>query len=194
MRLLTRVVRRAAGHLREGSSMTHLSMFSAAVPAYLQQLKALIGMLDKAEHHATARKIDPSALLMARLFPDMFTLTRQVQLTTDFAKGPCARLAGVEMPSYADTETTFAELKARVAKTIAFIETLKPEQFAGAEGREITIKIAGNPVTFKGEPYLVNFAIPNFYFHLTTVYALLRHNGVELGKGDFVAGVRALAS
>jgi uncharacterized protein len=173
--------------------MTAITMYGASVPGYLQQLKALVGMLDKAEAHATAKKIDPNAFLQARLFPDMFTFVRQVQLTTDFAKGATARLAGVDLPSYPDIETTFPELKARIEKTIAFIETLKPEQFAGAETRDITIKIAGNPVTFKGEAYLVNFAIPNFYFHLTTVYALLRSNGVELGKGDFVAGVRQLA-
>ena len=174
--------------------MSTITMYGAAVPAFLQQLKALAGMLTKADAHATARKLDPNALLLARLFPDMFTLARQVQLSTDFAKGPCARLAGVEMPSYADTETSFAELKGRVEKTIAFLETLRPEQFAGSETRDITIKIAGQPATFKGETYLINFALPNFYFHLTTVYALLRHNGVELGKGDFVGGVRQLAS
>lgn len=174
--------------------MSTITMYRAAVPAYLQQLRALSGILEKAESHATARKIDPSALLLSRLFPDMFTLTRQVQLTTDFAKGGCARLAGVEVPSYPDTETTFPELRARIERTITFIETLRPEQFNGSEARDVTIKIAGNPITFKGEPYLFNFALPNFYFHLTTVYALLRHNGVELGKGDFVAGVRQLAS
>jgi uncharacterized protein len=170
-----------------------LTLYAAAVPAYLQQLKALAGMLDKAESYAAARKFDAAALLQARLFPDMFTLCRQVQLTTDFAKGACARLAGVELPSYADTETTFAELKARVGKTVAFIETLTPKHFEGAETRDITIKIAGQPLTFVGQDYLLNFALPNFYFHLTTVYALLRHNGVELGKGDFVGAVRSLA-
>lgn len=170
--------------------MTSLSMYSATVPVFRQQLLALNGMLGKAEAHAGQRKIDPAALLTARLFPDMFTLTRQVQLTTDFAKGASARLANVEVPAYPDTETTFGELKARVERTVQFIETLTPEQFKGAEDRDITIKIAGKAVTFKGEPYLISFATPNFYFHLTTVYALLRHNGVELGKGDFISGLR----
>jgi hypothetical protein len=170
--------------------MSSLSMFSATVPVFRQQLLSLIAMLDKAEAHAGQRKIEPAALLTARLFPDMFTLTRQVQLTTDFAKGAAARLANVDVPAYPDTETTFAELKARVQRTVQFIETLSPEQFKGAEDRDITIRIAGKPVTFKGEPYLISFATPNFYFHLTTVYALLRHNGVELGKGDFISGLR----
>ncbi|MGH6816635.1 MAG: DUF1993 domain-containing protein [Hyphomicrobiaceae bacterium] len=166
-----------------------MSLYQAAVPPFMQQLQALSGVLDKAEAHAAAKKIDPAVLLGARLFPDMFAFTRQVQLVTDFAKGASARLAGLEVPSYEDTEKTFAELKARVRKTLDFLQSLKPAQIDGSEERDIEIKIGGKPVTFKGQVYLVNFALPNFYFHATTAYAILRHNGVELGKRDFVGTV-----
>lgn len=169
-----------------------LSMYQASVPVFVQMLEALSGVLDKAEAHATARKIDPAVLLGVRLYPDMFPLSRQVQLSTDFAKGATARLAGVEVPAYEDNEKTFAELKARIAKTIAFVKSVKPALFDGAEARAVNLKVAGNPVTFKGEAYLVHFALPNFYFHLTTAYAILRHNGVELSKRDFVGKVPGL--
>jgi uncharacterized protein len=163
-----------------------LSMFQASVPALLQGLASLSGVLDKAEAHAAARKIDPAALLGARLFPDMFPLSRQVQLVSDFAKGTAARLAGIEIPKYEDTETSFEALKARLARTAEFVRSIAPGQIDGSEDREITIPIAGQPTTFKGQRYLVHFALPNFYFHLTTAYAILRHNGVELGKRDFI--------
>lgn len=166
-----------------------LTMHNASAPAFIQLLTALIGILDKAEAHVTARKIEPQAILSARLFPDMFTFTRQVQLTSDFAKGAVARLAGVDVPAFPDNEVTFAELKARLKRTIEFIQSIKPEAFAGAETRDVTIRIAGNPVTFKGQPYLVHFALPNFYFHLTSAYAILRQSGVDLGKRDFVGSV-----
>lgn len=169
-----------------------LSMYQACVPAFTQLLQAMSAILDKAEAHATARKIDPSILLSARLFPDMFPLTRQVQIACDFAKGAAARLAGVEVPAYEDNEKSFAELKTRVAKTITFIQSIKPAQIDGSEGRDVTVKIAGKPVTFKGQPYLVQFALPNFYFHLTAAYAILRHNGIELGKRDFMGHVPGL--
>jgi uncharacterized protein len=163
-----------------------LSMFQASVPAFLQGLASLSGVLDKAEAHAAARKIDPAALLGARLFPDMFPLSRQVQLVSDFAKGTVARLSGTEIPKYEDTETSFEALKARLARTAEFVGSIAPGQIDGSEDREITIPIAGQPMTFKGQRYLVQFALPNFYFHLTTAYAILRHNGVELGKRDFI--------
>jgi hypothetical protein len=163
-----------------------LSMFQASVPALLQGLASLSGVLDKAEAHAAARKIDPAALLGARLFPDMFPLSRQVQLVSDFAKGTAARLAGIEIPKYEDTETSFEALKARLARTAEFVRSIAPGQIDGSEDREITIPIAGQPTTFKGQRYLVHFTLPNFYFHLTTAYAILRHNGVELGKRDFI--------
>lgn len=166
-----------------------ISMYQASVPAFLQQLNALSGVLQKAEAHAAARKFDPAVLLNARLFPDMFPLTKQVQIACDFAKGGPARLAGVQAPAYEDSEKSFSELQARIEKTIAFVKTLKPEQIDGSEGRDITIKIGGNPVTLKGQPYLVNFVLPNFYFHATTAYGILRHNGVELGKRDFIGAV-----
>jgi hypothetical protein len=166
-----------------------LTMHNASAPVFVQLLNALIGILDKAEAHVAARKIEPQAILSARLFPDMFTFTRQVQLTSDFAKGAVARLAGVDVPAFPDTEVTFAELKARLKRTIDFIQSIKPDAFANAETRDVTIRIAGNPVTFKGQPYLVHFALPNFYFHLTSAYAILRQSGVDLGKRDFVGQV-----
>jgi len=171
-----------------------ISLYQAAIPAFVQQLQALAGVLDKAEAHAAAKKIDPAVLLNARLFPDMFSFVRQVQLVTDFAKGAAARLAGLEVPSYEDTEKTFADLKARLRKTIDFLQALKPAQIDGSEGRDVTIRIAGNPVTFKGQSYLVNFALPNFYFHAATAYAILRHNGLELGKRDFIGAIPGLGA
>lgn len=169
-----------------------LSMYQASVPAFTQQLTALADVLAKAEAHASARKIDPAVLVNARLFPDMFPFVRQVQIACDFAKGAAARLAGVDVPAWEDNERTFPELKARVARTLAFVATIKPAQIDGSERREISIKIGGKPVTLEGQPYLVGFALPNFYFHATTAYAILRHNGVELGKRDFIGAVPGL--
>lgn len=166
-----------------------LSMYQASVPAFVQMLEALAGVLEKVEAHAAARKVEPTVLLGARLFPDMFPLSRQVQLASDFAKGATARLAGIDVPSYEDTEKTIPELKARLAKTIAFVTSIKREQIDGSETRDISLKVAGKQVTLKGQTYLVHFALPNFYFHLTTAYAILRHNGVELSKRDFVGNV-----
>jgi uncharacterized protein len=163
-----------------------LSMYQASVPGFLQSLAALSAVLDKAAVYATARKIEPSVLLSTRLYPDMFPLIRQVQLAADFAKGGAGRLAGVELPKYPDTETTIDELKARIGKTVAFLKDLKPPQIDGSEGKDITIPIGGQPHTFKGQAYLLTFALPNFYFHLTTAYAILRHCGVEIGKRDFL--------
>jgi hypothetical protein len=169
-----------------------LTMYQASVPVFVQQLEALSTVLDKAEAHAAARKIDPAVLLSARLFPDMFPLVRQVQIACDFAKGASARLAGVEVPAWEDNERSFGDLRTRIRRTIEFIGMLKPAQIDDSERRTITIKIAGKPVTFEGQPYLVNFALPNFYFHATVAYAILRHNGVELGKRDFVGKVPGL--
>ena len=166
-----------------------LSMYQASVPAFLQMLNSLSAILEKAEAHALSRKIEPSVLLNTRLTPDMLPLVRQVQLVTDFAKGAAGRLAGVELPKYDDTETSFAELKARIAKTADFLHSFKPAQIDGSETREITIPIGGQPMTFKGQPYLVNFALPNFFFHATTAYAILRHCGVEIGKRDFIGSL-----
>lgn len=163
-----------------------LSMYQASVPTFVHTLEAMSKILDKAEAFCTAKKIDPSVIVGARLAPDMFPLSRQIQIACDFAKGASARLAGVDVPTYEDNEKTIADLKARIAKTVDFVKGLKPVQIDGSEDRDINLKIAGNPHTFKGQPYLVTFAIPNYYFHLTTAYAILRHNGVELGKGDFL--------
>ncbi len=163
-----------------------ISMYRASAPVFLQMLPALSACLDKAQSFATAKKIDPSVLLQARLAPDMFALTKQVQIATDFAKGTVARLAGVEPPKYEDNETTIEQLKARIAKTVDFIKEFKPAQIDGSEDRDISLMLGGQARNFKGENYLVGFALPNFYFHATTAYAILRHNGVELGKGDYM--------
>jgi hypothetical protein len=161
-------------------------LFAASVPVYTQMLKAFSKILDKAEAYAETKKIDPSVLLNARIYPDMFPFVRQVQTASDFAKGPAARLANIEPPAFEDNEKTFADLQARITKTLGFLKTLKLEQFAGAEGREITIKPGGQEMKFKGDAYLHHFALPNFYFHLTTAYAILRHNGLDIGKWDFM--------
>jgi len=161
-------------------------MFDSSVTVLDNFLKGLAAILKKAEAHCEAKKIEPEALLTARLFPDMLHFTRQVQLVSDFAKGTGARLAGIAVPSFADEEKTFAELQARIAKTRDFLATLRKEQFAGAAERPITIKVGGQDMTFAGAAYLAGYAMPNFFFHLTTAYNILRHNGVELGKRDYM--------
>lgn len=163
-----------------------VSMYSVCVPTCTRMLGNLAAILEKAAAHATAKKIDPAVLINSRLFPDMFALARQVQIATDIAKGGAARLAGLEPPKYEDTESTFPELIARVQKTVAYLKTFKPEQIDGSEGKSITLKVGGSPMTFQGMPYLLNFVLPNVYFHSTTAYDILRHNGVELGKSDFL--------
>ncbi len=166
-----------------------LSMYQASVPPFLQMLTSLTAVLDKAEAHAAERKIDPAVLLAYRLAPDMFPLIRQIRVAADFPKNCCARLAGVEVPSYADNETTFAELKARIARTVQFVQGFRPEAIDGSEEREIVLTVGGQPMTFKGQQYLVNFVLPNFYFHVTAAYAILRHCGVPLGKRDFLGAI-----
>ena len=165
-----------------------ISMYQASVPVIQKSLTALKGVLAKGSAHAETKKIDESVFLASRLYPDMFPLTRQVQIAADFGKGPVARLAGVELPKYEDIETTFAELTARIDKTLTFVGSFQPAQIDGQEDRDINLTIAGNPVTFKGQPYLLHFALPNFYFHMSMAYAILRHNGVDVGKRDFVGG------
>lgn len=166
-----------------------LSMYQASVPAFIKTLSNLSAIIDKAATQAAARKIEPSVLLNTRLYPDMFPLVRQVQLAADFAKGAGGRLAGAKLPKYPDTESSFEELKTRIAKTIGFLKTLKAKQIDGSEEKEITLPIAGEPRTFKGQGYLVDFALPNFYFHVTTAYAILRHCGFEVGKRDFIGSI-----
>ncbi len=143
-------------------------------------------MLTKAETNAAERKIDPQVFLTARLAPDMLTLTQQVQIASDFAKGAPSRLAGREVPKYEDNEASFAELQARIEKTRDYLATFKPADLEGSEDRTVTLKVGGNDVQLKGSKYLLDVAMPNFYFHVTTAYAILRHNGVPLGKGNFL--------
>ena len=164
-----------------------LSMHQASVPVFQQLLGSLDALLATAETHATERKIDPNALLQARLYPDMFPLLRQVQIACDFAKGVSARLAAAEVPVHDDTEQSFADLRALVARTVAFIGTLAPAAFEGAESREIVLR-PGTPKERRltGNTYLLHYGLPQFFFHVTTAYALLRHNGVEVGKRDFM--------
>jgi len=163
-----------------------LSIHQTSIPVFAQGLKGLKGVLIKAAAHVEAKKLDPESLLKARLYPDMFPLLRQVQITTDFAKGCAARLAGEEVPAWDDVETDFAGLIARVERAIAYVEGLDPAAFAGAEDRDISLTRRGETTVVKGLAYLQTQAQPNFFFHLTTAYAVLRHNGVEIGKKDYL--------
>jgi hypothetical protein len=161
-------------------------MYQASAPRFVNILNNLSAILDKAQAHAEAKKIDPTALTDYRLFPDMFPMKRQVQVACDSAKAAVARLAGVEIPKHEDTEQTIAELKARIAKTIDFIKSIKPAQLDGTEDKEILLKMGGREVKFTGMQYLLGQAQPNFYFHVTTAYNILRRNGVELAKRDYI--------
>lgn len=163
-----------------------ISMYQASVPVFQRMLGNLKAILKLAATHAQTKKIDESVFLNSRLYPDMLALARQVQIAADFAKGACSRLAGQDVPKFEDAEKTFAELIARIDRTLAHIATFKPAQIDGAEERDITISVAGDPISFKGQTYLLHQALPNFYFHVTTAYAILRHNGVEIGKRDFI--------
>lgn len=162
------------------------SMYQAAVPPFAHVLGSFATILEKAVAHCEAKKIEPSVLVNARLFPDMFPLFRQVQIASDAAKGGASRLAGLDPPVFEDNETTFAELIARLRKTIAYLETLREEQFTGAEDRTITWKTRTTSRSMRGLPYLFTHVTPNVYFHITTAYNILRHNGVEIGKHDFL--------
>ena len=163
-----------------------ISMYEASVPRFANMLRNLDAILAKAQAHATAKKIEPTVLLTARLFPDMFPLLKQVQIATDHAKGAVARLAGAEVPKFEDTEQSFEELRARLAKTIAFVESFVAAQIDGSEERQIELKAGGRELSFKGMTYLLGYALPNFHFHLVTAYNILRHNGVEIGKRDYI--------
>ena len=163
-----------------------LSMFDATISPLTRSLKNLSHILQKGEEHVDTKKIEHSVILNARLFPDMYPLTRQVQIATDMSKGAAARLAGVEIPKYEDTEATFAELQARINKTLAFIETIQSEQLTDAETREITVTVRKVDLKFSGQDYLLKWVMPNVHFHVVTAYNILRHNGVELGKQDFL--------
>ena len=161
-------------------------MYAFSAPTFTRMLRNLSSILAKAEAHAKARNFDPSVLLGARLAPDMLPLTRQVQIAADTAKGAMARLAGHTPESIEDNETTFADLQARIAKTLAIVEGYSEAQLEGSDKREVSIKIPNNELKFSGIDFLNTWALPNFYFHITTAYAILRHNGVELGKRDFL--------
>jgi hypothetical protein len=163
-----------------------MSMYQASVPRFVNILGNLSNILDKAQAHVDAKKIDPLTLTGYRLFPDMLPMTSQVQIACDTAKGVVARLAGVAIPAYEDNEKTLPELKARIAKTVAFIQTMTPAQIDGTEDKEIVIKRGDKETHYKGMQFLLGHATPNFYFHVTTAYAILRHNGIEIGKRDYL--------
>jgi uncharacterized protein len=167
-----------------------ISLYDVSIPIFTLSLNNLSAILDKAESHGEAKKVDPKVIPQARLIVDMLPLTSQVQIACDTAKGAAARLAGVPVPKHEDTEATLAELKTRVAKTLDFIKTIKPEQLQGAETREIVLQLPQATLKFNGLNYLTNFALPNFFFHVTMAYALLRKNGVDLGKRDFLGPVQ----
>jgi len=163
-----------------------LTMYQASIPVFVRMLGNLSAILDKAAAHAETKKIDPAIFVNARLAPDMFPLSRQIQIATDMVKGCAARLAGIEVPSYEDNETTFADLQERITKTVAFLQSVSASQIDGSEDRKITLKFGSKELNFLGQAYLLDFVLPNFHFHLTTTYAILRHNGVEIGKKDYV--------
>lgn len=164
-----------------------MSFHDASVAAYLQMLNSLTGILTKAEAHCQAKNIQPDVLLGARLYPDMLPFTRQIQLTCDFATKGCARLTHSEVPSISDTENSFDELKARLARTIDYVKAFKPAQFDGADARDVTFPAGPDKsMTMKGQQFLSHFSLPNFYFHAATAHDILRHNGVEIGKRDFL--------
>lgn len=163
-----------------------LSMYQASVPRFINILGNLSAILDKAQAHVDTKKLDETALTGFRLYPDMLPMARQVMIVTDTAKGLVARLAGVEIPVYDDTEKSLAELKARIAKTVAYLQTFQPAQIDGTEDKEIVIKRGDKETRYTGMQFMLGHAVPNFYFHVTTTYAILRHNGVEIGKRDYL--------
>ncbi|HTT08807.1 MAG TPA: DUF1993 domain-containing protein [Gammaproteobacteria bacterium] len=167
-----------------------ISMYNASVPVFVRMLTNLSAILDKGAQYAQAKKFDPDVLVQSRLAPDMFPLSRQVQIAGDIAKGCAARLSGAEPPKYEDDEKTLPELKARIEKTVAYLNTFKPKQIDGTEDKTIQLPLRGQTMTFKGLPYLLNFALPNVYFHVTAAYLILRHNGVEVGKQDFLGSLQ----
>lgn len=166
-----------------------ISMYDASVSVFVRNLNALSGVLKKAKAHAEARKIDEAVVLGARLSLDMFPLSRQVQIACDFAKGGAGRLAGAELPSYTDDEADIDALLARIEKTLAYIKSLPADAIADSEERDIQLKLGGQEMQFKGMDYLLGLVLPNFYFHYSMTYAILRHNGVELGKTDYIGSL-----
>ena len=163
-----------------------ISIYDVSVPVFIERLGALSHLLAKAEANAAERKIDPQVFVSARLAPDMLPLTRQIQIACDHAKGAAARLAGRDVPKYEDNETSFADLQARIEKTVDFLKSVEAQELDGAEDRTISLAMRTRELSFPGKTYLLSFALPNFYFHITTAYAILRHNGVPIGKMDFM--------
>jgi uncharacterized protein len=163
-----------------------ISMFQASVPVFIRALNNLAGILEKGAAHAQARKIDEKALLNSRLFADMFPLVRQVQIATDTARSGAGRLAGSDFPAYEDNETTFAQLATRIQNTVRYLETLEPKQIDGSEDKTISWQSRSSTKSMQGQPYLFQHLLPNVYFHVTTAYNILRHNGIEVGKKDFL--------
>jgi len=168
-----------------------ISMYQVSIPRFVHMLNNLAVILDKAQSYAEAKKIDAATLPSSRLFPDMLPLTSQVRIACDTAKRAAAMLAGVENPAYEDNETTIPELKARIEKTVAFLGTIKPAQIDGTEAKDLVVKVGGKDTPFKGMQFLLARAIPNFYFHVTTAYDILRHNGLDVGKKDFLGNTTA---
>lgn len=166
-----------------------ISMYEASIPVFIHTLGTLRGLLEKGAAHAETRKFDPSVLVNSRIAPDMFPLARQVQIASDAAKGAAARLSATEAPKFEDVEKTFAELIARVDKTIDYLKSVKPAQIDGSEDRQILLKFPQLELTLTGLTYLRQWALPNFFFHVTTTYNLLRHNGVEIGKRDYLGAI-----
>jgi hypothetical protein len=166
-----------------------LSMFQASVPVITQLLNGLAGVVDKAAAHVAEKKLEESALLQYRLFPDMFTLGRQIRQATDFGRNAPGRLAGVELPNFPDADASFAEAKARIAKSLDFVKGFTPAQIDGTEEKDISWMAGQRQMSFKGQAYLLHFCLPHFFFHCTTAYNILRHNGVELGKRDYMGSI-----
>ncbi len=164
-------------------------MYDQIIPPFTRSLKALDTILSKAEAHCAAKKIDPAVMLTLRLFPDMLPFTRQITIACDHAKGAAFRIAGAEVPSIPDTEASFADLHARIARTLDLLAGFTPADYTDAPERSVLLKLRSGELTFPAQVYLSSYAIPNFYFHMTTAYALLRHNGIELGKADFIGPV-----
>jgi hypothetical protein len=171
-----------------------ITMHSASVPIFVRMLGNMTVWLDKAEAHAQAKKFEPAVYLTSRLAPDMLPFTKQIQIACDAVKFGIARLAGVDAPKFEDNETSLADLRARIRKTIDFVESVPASKIDGSESRDVVVPRRDGSMTLKGEVYLKHFALPNFFFHVTTVYALLRHNGVELGKADYLGSMQALQS
>jgi len=167
-----------------------ISIHDISIPALIRGLTNLSAILDKAAAHAAAKKFDPIVLAQARLYPDMHPLSRQVQIACDTAKGAAARLAGIEIPKHEDTEVTLAELKQRIAKTLDFLKSVTADQLKGAEGRAIELKFPNITLHFTARAYVTDFVLPNLYFHQSIAYALLRHNGVEIGKADYLGAIQ----